>query len=310
MAFAADEMHFSTVCPAPERLAALTAESALRTPDKVRRVMGELVFPVPPEDRPYLYGCMVLSFDGKMGFPDDPEGTLISKENRLDPVGGKTDFWIMNVCRTYADGVIMGSGTLRARMNKMWYAQISDPELSEARAGLGRRGAEPLGLIATADGLDVPVEHPIFTRAEQPAVLTSRAGAERLRRRLTVPSRVLEGPEDLRCGSSEVRILAAGEEQPDTRMLLSLLRRCGLEYVSVEAPGYLWHLIREGVLDEYMLNYSGVMAGGATALGTGAGFTVERHPHAELLSVGWHRGFLYTRQKLHYEAPEHGGERI
>ena len=50
-----------------------------QVPEKIRTVLGELRFPAPPEERPYLYGCMVLSFDGKMGFPDDPEGTLISK---------------------------------------------------------------------------------------------------------------------------------------------------------------------------------------------------------------------------------------
>ncbi len=46
----------------------------------------------------YLYGCMVLSFDGKMGFPDDPEGTLISKENRFDPVWGQRP--IFGSCRS------------------------------------------------------------------------------------------------------------------------------------------------------------------------------------------------------------------
>lgn len=97
-----------------------------------------------------------------------------------------------------------------------------------------------------------------------------------------------------------MQIIAVGEQEPNTAGLLHFLRACGLEYVSVEAPGYLWHLISKGLLDEYMLNYSGVMAGGMTALGVNAGFTVKQHPHAEILSVGYHRGFLYTRQKLHY----------
>ena len=163
MAFCADDMKFPTVCPNPELLAALTAGSSLRTPDKVRRVMGELVFPQPPEERPYLYGCMVLSFDGKMGFPDDPEGTLISKENRFDPVGGKTDFWIMNVCRAYADAVILGTGTLKARMHKVWYAEVSDPDLVEARPGLGKRTGQPLNIVASIDGRDVPMEHATFS---------------------------------------------------------------------------------------------------------------------------------------------------
>lgn len=301
MAFDAELLHFPVAYPQPELLAALTADSPMTTPDKVRAVMGELVFPAPPADRPYLYGCMVLSFDGKMGFPDDPEGTLISKENRLDPVGGKTDFWIMNVCRAYADGVIMGAGTLKARMNKMWYAEISDPELTAARPSLGRKGRGPLGLVVSVDGLDVPLEHPMFTRDELPVILTSKAGARRIIDRWAHPAELVEAPRDLRPGTDRLQILAAGADLPDTAGLMALLKACGLDYVSVEAPGYIWHLIGAGLLDEYLLNYSGVMAGGATALGVHSGFTVERHPHAALLSVGWHGGFLYTRQKLYYD---------
>ena len=120
---------------------------------------------------------MVLSFDGKMGFPDDPEGTLISKENRFDPVAEQ--IWIMQVCRAYADGVILGAGTLRARMRKMWCSEIADPDLIQARPALGRKGEAPLALIPSVDELDVPVEHAIFTRSEQPVILTSAQGAER-----------------------------------------------------------------------------------------------------------------------------------
>ena len=301
MAFSADDMKFPTVCPNPELLAALTAGSSLRTPDKVRRVMGELVFPQPPEERPYLYGCMVLSFDGKMGFPDDPEGTLISKENRFDPVGGKTDFWIMNVCRAYADAVILGTGTLKARTHKVWYAEVSDPDLVEARPGLGKRTGQPLNIVASIDGRDVPMEHATFSLEEKPLIMTSLSGWRYLEEHMPQPVRLVDSPRDLSADQSVIQVLAAGEEQPDTAALLKLLRECGVNYVSVEAPGYIWQLIREGFLDEYMLNYSGVMAGGNTALGTWAGQTVASHPHAALLSVGWHKGFLYTRQKLLYD---------
>ena len=295
MEFSAQEMRFPMHYPGGK---ASRKDSAV--PEKIRTVLGELSFPPPPAERPYLYGCMVLSFDGKMGFPDDPEGTLISKENRFDPVGAKTDFWIMQVCRAYADGVILGAGTLRTRMRKMWCSEIADPDLIQARPALGRKGEAPLALIPSVDGLDVPVEHAIFTRSEQPVILTSAQGAERLPSRLNRPSRVLSGPTNLREGLEEVQIIAEGAQRPDTAGLLRFLRACGLEYISVEAPGYLWHLIGNGLLDEYMLNYSGVMAGGMTALGVNAGFTAGQHPHAEILSVGYHRGFLYTRQKLHY----------
>lgn len=300
MAFSVEEMGFPVHYPNPELLSALTADSPMETPEKVKAVLGELKFPPAPADRPYLYGCMVLSFDGKMGFPDNPEGTLISKENRRDPIGGKTDFWIMNVCRAYADGVILGTGTLKARPSRAWRADLADPDLIAARRGLGKQDAAPLDLIVSIDGRDVPLEHPTLKLPERPVILTSQAGGAWLREHLDQPVRLIDSPCDLREDQSVLRVLTAGEEVADTAGLLSLLRRSGLSHVSVEAPGYIWQLIREELLDEYLLNYSGVMAGGGTALGTWAGQTAERHPHALLLSVGWHRGFLYTRQKLIY----------
>ena len=301
MGFDAQQMHFPVACPNPELLARLTQGSPLRTPEKVRQVMGDLVFPPAPDGRPYLFGCMVLSFDGKMGFYDNPEGTLISKENRFDPVGGTTDFWIMNVCRTYADGVILGTGTLRARMNKLWYAQIVDPDLVQARRELGKNTPEPLNLVVSLDGTDVPVEHPIFHQlTPKPLILTSLDGAEYLRSAMGQPIQVVTQPCDLTAGTQTIQVVAAGQDRPDTAGLLRLLRESGLDYLSVEAPGYIWQLIREGLLDEYMLNYSGVMAGGAVAVGTQAGFTAQDHPHVALLSVGYGQGFLFTRQKLLY----------
>ena len=302
MMFDARQMQFPTVCPNPELLAALTAGSALKTPDKVRQVMGELVFPAPPAHRPYLFGCMVLSFDGKMGFSDNPEGTLISKENHFDPIGGKTDFWMMNVCRAYADGVILGTGTHKARSNKLWYAELADPDLIAARPALGRKTREPLNLVVTLDGTDVPVDHPIFHQlTPKPLILTSLAGAACLRETMGQSVRLVTGPCDLAAGSGEIQIVAAGEDRPDSAGILALLRASGLEYVSVEAPGYIWQLIRENLLDEYMLNYSGVMAGGGAAVGTWAGYTAQHHPHAALLGLGWGKGFLFTRQKLLYD---------
>ena len=107
MGFTTDELKHATLFPNPEKAEKLVKSGAFTTPEKIKAVLGEFTFPEPGERRPYLYGCMVLSFDGKMGFSDNPEGTLISKQNRFDPRGAKTDFWILNVCRCYADAVIM-----------------------------------------------------------------------------------------------------------------------------------------------------------------------------------------------------------
>lgn len=301
MAFTVEELIFDVYYPDPELVAELSAASPLTTPGKIKSVCGDLKFPAPSDSRPYLYGCMVLSFDGKMGFPDDPEGTLISKENHYDPKGGKLDFWMMNVCRTYADAVIMGTGTLKARMNKVWYAQIHDPDLLESRKELNKHTEVPLSVIASIDGKDIPFAHAIFGMDPAPVIITSLKGAAYIKENMPRPVRVITEPEDIYAESEELRVFAAGDEIADTEKLMKLLRDSGLEYVSVEAPGYIWTLIRAGILDEYMLNYSGVMAGGNTALGTWGPLGVEHHAEAALVSVGFTKGFMFTRQLMKYE---------
>jgi len=301
MGFHAEDLKFQVIYPDEKILAEVIKTGKDHTPAKVKSVMGDLIFPAPPDGRPYLYGCMVLSFDGKMGFYDNPEGTLISKNNTFDEKGAKIDFWIMNVCRCYADAVIMGTGTLRARMDKLWYASIADPDLIDARRELGRRGKEPLTVIASEDGTDIPFEHAVFTMDPPPVIITSKEGARFIKDRMSRECRIVEGQEDLFRESSDIRILVSGEKTADTQGLLGLLRQCGLSYISVEAPGYIWHLIREGYLDEYMLDYSGVMAGGNVAPGTQLPFSFASHPHAQLLHIGYTKGFIFTRQKLIYD---------
>ncbi len=110
MGFSVEELHIETISPSPVLFEKVRGESLMKTPEKIKAVLGELPLPEPSDKRPYLYGCMVLSFDGKMGFADDPEGTLISKMSLFDRKGADLDFWIMNVCRTFADGVIFGTG--------------------------------------------------------------------------------------------------------------------------------------------------------------------------------------------------------
>ncbi len=298
--FSAKEMHFPTIYPNPELLNSITAASAQTTPAKVKDVLGELRLPNACDDKPYLFGCMVLSFDGKMGFKNDPEGTLISKENRFDTAGALTDFWMMNVCRCYADAVIMGTGTLRARLHKLWYAQVLDEDLVKARAELSKQGANPQSLIASIDGKDLPLEAQILSHTPAPIVFTSLQGARYLQENLQRENRMMQPGEDLRCDASEIRIVAAGEDRPNTKEILKQLRAGGLEHISVEAPGYVWHLLQEQCLDEYFLNYSGVMAGGDQFLGGASAFGTENHPHVALLMLGYHKGFIFTRQKILY----------
>lgn len=302
--YPAAAMAFTMLQPCPERLREIGEMAEIKeTPRKVREVMGELIFPAASVNRPYIFGCMVLSVDGKMAFSDNQEGHLVSKENRLDPVGSMTDFWVMNVCRTYADAVILGCNTLRTRLKKQWFAEISDPELLAARSSvLGKKTAQPWSVIASADGKDVPLEHSILDMQPAAGILTSQAGAAYLAKNLGRKCRIVTPGEALDRDHDCIRLIAAGEgESADTPTALQILRQGGIKYLSVEAPGYIWHLIGKGLLDEFFLNYSGVYVGGEFALGKTAAFTTGVHPHAKLLTVGYHNGFIYTRQQLSYE---------
>lgn len=300
----AAEMAFTQIQPCPERMQEIVRQAAVRqTPMKIKQVMGDVIFPAAPIDRPYTYGCMVLSFDGKMAFLDNQEGHLVSKENRLDATGSLADFWLMNVCRTYADAVILGCNTLRTRINKQWFAEVSDPELvADRHAVLQKKTPQPWSIIASADGRDVPLAHSILDMQPAVGILTSLSGAEYLRKNLGRKCRVVSAGDDLLREHDCIQIIAAGSgEAADTAEALRILRQGGIKNLSVEAPGYIWHLMGEKLLDEFFLNYSGVYVGGDFALGKNSPCTTAIHPHAALLTLGYHQGFIYTRQKLIYE---------
>lgn len=287
--------------PDARYLAEYCASSKMEVPEEVKILMGDFRLPEPGSDRPYLYACMVESMDGKIGFADSPEGTLIAKKNMEDPKGGAIDFAVLNVCRCYADAVFIGTGTLKARMNQLWYASIKVPELAKVREKLEKPAKLPLTIIVSRDGTDIPYGHPVFGMEEAPVVMTSEQGAELMVAHFPDRTEIIREPEELTLPSSRIRVLAAGTEDSDMEKQLKLLLECGIRYVCVESPGYTWQLIRKKYLDEYLLDFSGLMAGGGNTTGRPFPFTSEVHPHTRLLSVGYTEGFLFTRQKLLYD---------
>src|SRR6056297_2838537 len=100
-------------------------------PRKVLEGYGTMYFPHPPEDRPYIYSSMVLSLDGKIAFENEEKSSNISKGNFRDPEGGLADLWLLNVLRTYADGIVFGSKTLHVEENITGH--IYDEELANER---------------------------------------------------------------------------------------------------------------------------------------------------------------------------------
>lgn len=282
---------------------------------KVSAVYHELYFPTPSEDRPYIFASMVLSLDGKMAFQDNPQGPVVASANLIDPDGGLTDFWILNVLRAHADAIIVGAKTLNSESDLI--LACLDPDLvSERKEKLGKETACPLSIVVSLDGQDVPFSHSIFSVPEiQTIIATSHQGGLLLKEKfedealLIGPYSTL-GEVDEKWISQQIQdgiqsrkkiILMTGEKEPNTKLFLYILRKIGICHLLIESPTYMWLLMNEQMLDEFFVNYSSLFIGGPITPGYGNGFSFQNHPHSKFLFIGLHKNsFLFTRQKLVY----------
>jgi riboflavin biosynthesis pyrimidine reductase len=318
MNFPDDAIHLDVIRRDEDQLAAIRAASPdPQAPVKVRRVYDDIRFPPAPKDRPYTFGSMVLSIDGKIAFHDDPQGPLIAARNLLDPDGGKADFWVLNMLRAYADCCIIGARTLQAEPSGT--SHVFCTELAEARTReMGKSHKFPCNCVVSLDGTDIPLQHMIFDHPElRPMIATSPAGADYIATHFRKPH-VLIGPypsrsavdvDQLRrrigmAGTAIPVIVTGDAAMTDSGAFLFILRQLGFGRACIESPQYLWHLVQSAMLDEFFVNYSSVFVGGGIALGSHTGFSVNDHPHSRFLSIAVHRnGFIFTRQQLVYGLP-------
>lgn len=315
MAFSRDQLHITPLYRDDDELRSTrscsTAASALT---KVQAVYHALFFPAAPAARPYTFASIVLSFDGKMAFPDDPRGPRVASANALDPAGGRIDYWILNVLRAHADASIIGARTLAAEPEAEF--ACLDPELTAERPALLGKTDPLIPIVVSLDGTDIPLDHRAFSRADdRPLIATSRTGGDFLRQQgladalwlgpyltaAAVPDDDLAGPIRAARAAGRQVVVLTGDERPDAPALLLVLRRIGIEHLLIESPTYWWLLLREKALDELFVNYSSVYIGGSLTPGAAVGFTTGDHPHAKCVYIGLHpSGFLFTRQKLVY----------
>ncbi len=299
-----------------EALAKIRAASTDVVPQKVKDVYGEICFPGGHADRPYTFASIVLSSDGKMAFPDVPQGPVVASANMLDPAGGKTDFWVLNMLRAYSDGVIIGARTLQNEPDGT--SHIFCEELAAARtAEMGMRARHPVNIAVSFDGTDVPLDHKIFSsNGLQAMVATSEAGLAFLDNALGARPHKGFGPfiaarqedaaaiwKSMQENPETIHVIATGTaDRPDSAVLLALLRQMGMQRLCIESPSYMWHLIQNKSLDEWFINYSMLFVGGNFTPGINAPFTSKKHPHTELLMLGAHKSnFIFTRQRLRYD---------
>lgn len=282
---------------------------------EAREVYGALKFPSLPENRSYTCGCLVSSVDGKIAYNDDPAGPVIASSNVLDPDGASADFWVLNLFRANMDAVIAGAGTLWKEPDGT--NCVMDQSLEQERVARGLSRA-PWIVIATLDGTDMRYEDKLLTN--QPAMLhSSPAAIEIIEERLELDHFFIgpyENSEEVWRHEEEIRslfekhsgsklpvIITGVASRPDELALLSVLKVLGLERTLIESPSYCHALMRKGLLDEFILNQSGVIVGGdALSIGRWSeAFTSKEHPHTKVVSLHMHsESFFYFRYALFY----------
>lgn len=271
---------------------------------KFQEVFGlPLLFPKSKSRRPYLYNSLVTSIDGKIAFPDAPEGPFISSKNRYDHQGAQTDWWTLNVLRASADAIMFGANTLKAEKDSTGH--VYDEHLVEDRLYNGMTPI-PINIIPSLTGMDIPYQHKEFTCGLIPIIIyTTFEGSIEAAKHL--PSfKVIDGRnKDVLITARENIILICGVNgRIDNDLGMRLLYKIGIRRLLIESPTMTHILIKEKLMDELFVNVSGVYLGGQ-ALSIGGGqksFTTKDFPCTELMTLHMHSPhFLYTRYRLIYD---------
>lgn len=296
---------------------AASSDDPASLPDVCAYYTTPVVFPAAPEDRPYITSSIALSADGKMAFSDNKAGPLVAKNNYLDPDGSLGDFWVLNILRAYADGVIVGGNTLKNEPGISCH--VYDSSLHAQRIKVLGKKHHPVEIVTTLDGTDIPFDH--FSLHVDPSeefkvvFSTSPKGAENIRAHSPL-KHVYYGPfnsrEELDAWTAPelytdydvIPVIITGDSNgPDSPLFLYALRKLGIKNAMVESPTYTFYLIKLGLLDEYFITYSMTYAGGAISPGYNMPLRATDHAHSNLLSIGMHKAnFMYTRQQLVYGA--------
>ncbi|HLK32091.1 MAG TPA: dihydrofolate reductase family protein [Terriglobales bacterium] len=211
-------------------------------------VYGQLGFPAPPQDRPWIYANFVQTLDGITSWKGEHAlGSDISRSPE--------DRWLMDLLRAHADAVLLGSKTLAVEKAVLGPNSrgatyiIEDPGLRDLRTQLGRR-REMIIFVTGSAALNL-ADYEVFDGDKVDAVLlTARAGAAKL-----IPQQ----------GSHpHVRIMVAGDgnvvDLPAAMRLLT--QECGIRLLLCEGgPTLYGYMSRAGLIDEKFLTISPVEAG-------------------------------------------------
>lgn len=196
-----------------------------------------------PAGRPLVLCNMVASLDGR-----------VAVDGGSTALGGPGDQAMFHALRGVADGVLAGTGTLRA---ERYGRLVRRPERRAERAALGL-AEDPAALVITRSG-DVPWTAPMFEAPEQ------RIGIAAPRGRVSVPAHV----------RAQVEVVEVDDPGPRAA-LRALGEALELRCVLCEGgPTLNRSLLADDVLDELFLTLDPHLVGGETALRMLAGAPLD-----------------------------------
>ena len=208
---------------------------------------GNLGFPAAPADRPWIYTNFVQSLDGIV--------SLLGQYSSGGEIAqSQADRWLMDLLRAYADGVLMGTNTLREEQRLRGPAsrgivfQVVDPALKRLRERLGKGRQRNIFVTHAAD-FDLSQFKVFDGDVVDAVIVTSPDGAIRLNAQTTHP---------------QVTVVAAGEaDSLDLPAAIRQLRtQLGIEYLLCEGgPTLYGTLARTDLVDEKFLTVAPVEVG-------------------------------------------------
>uniref|UniRef100_A0A7C3YER5 2,5-diamino-6-(ribosylamino)-4(3H)-pyrimidinone 5'-phosphate reductase n=1 Tax=Geoglobus ahangari TaxID=113653 RepID=A0A7C3YER5_9EURY len=185
--------------------------------------------------RPFVFINAAMSLDGK-----------ISNEKREKVrISSKEDFEIVDRLRAESDAVMVGIGTVLSDNPKL---TVKSEKLREERM---KKGKQPNPIRVVVDSkARTPLSSRILNDEAKTIIAVSKiADRERV--------------EKLR---EKAEVVVFGKDKVDLRALLEYLYSKGVRKLMVEGGSEINHsLIKEGLIDEIRVFYSGIIIGGAMA---------------------------------------------
>jgi riboflavin biosynthesis pyrimidine reductase len=190
-------------------------------------------------DAPCLYANFVSTLDGVVAIPSVPDS------NRIISAESEADRFVMGLLRSFADAIVIGSGTLHGSPTSLWAPDGPYPPARDALAELRRRLERPrvpeLAVLTRSGSIDV--DHPVLERGA--LVITTQRGKAALRGRLPAASTVVSLGDDL-----------------DPLDAVAVLRERGHSLLLNEGgPTLFGSFLAAGLVDELFLTLSPLLAG-------------------------------------------------